>query len=56
LKQFRLDDLKAALDAVKTIVGRGWIEIRSDGSVFLDQSHEQILTELRRAMKEDLHM
>jgi hypothetical protein len=56
LKAFKADDLEATLDALKVIVGKGWIEVRADGGVYLDQSPEQILIEVHRAMKEDLKL
>ena len=56
LSGFNARDLYAVLDAVSTIVGRGWIHIKSDGSVFLDQSPEQIVAEVDRAFREDLNL
>ena len=56
LNGFNARDLYAVLDAVSTIVGRGWIHVKSDGSVFLDQSPEQIVAEVDRAFKEDLNL
>jgi hypothetical protein len=56
LSGFNARDLYAVLDAVSTIVGRGWIHVKSDGSVFLDQSPEQIVAEVDRAFKEDLKL
>jgi len=49
-------DLYAVLEAVSTIVGRGWIHVKTDGSVFLDQSPEQIVAEVNRAFREDLNL
>jgi hypothetical protein len=56
LSGFGARDLYAVLGAVGTIVGRGWIHVKSDGSVFLDQSPEQIVAEVERAFKEDLNL
>lgn len=56
LSKFKADDLYAVLEAVSTIVGQGWIHIKSDGGVFMDQSPEQIVAEVNRAFKEDLNI
>ena len=56
LNQLTIERLEAALSAVSTVVGRGWIEVKGNGSVHLDQSPEQIVTELRRALRDDLHI
>ena len=56
LSAFDAKDLYAVLGAVSTIVGRGWIHIKSDMSISLDQSPEQIVTEVNRAFKEYLNI
>ena len=56
LKRLTIGRLEAALAAVSTVVGRGWIEVKGNGSVHLDQSPEQIIAELRRALRDDLHI
>ena len=56
LNQLTIERLEAALSAVSTVVGRGWIEVKRNGSVHLDQSPEQIIAELRRALRDDLHI
>jgi len=56
LNQLTFERLEAALSAVSTVVGRGWIEVKGNGSVHLDQSPEQIIAELRRALRDDLHI
>ncbi|MCJ7655205.1 MAG: ATP-binding protein [Dehalococcoidia bacterium] len=56
LNSFNARDIYAVLEAISTIVGRGWINVKTDGSVFLDQSPEQIVAEVNRAFKEDLNL
>ncbi len=56
LRRFKATELTAALHAMQTIVGRGWIDVKSDGSVYLDQSPEQIVAEVQRVLKEDLKL
>ncbi len=56
LNKLSLERLEAALSAVSTVVGRGWIDVGAKGSVHLDQSPDQIVAELRRALRDDLHI
>jgi hypothetical protein len=56
LSNFAARDLYAVLEAVSTIVGRGWIHIKTDMSVFLDQSPEQIVAEVDKAFREYLNI
>lgn len=55
LEKFTPEQLEAALSAIETVVGRGWVSFQGV-EIFLDQSPQQIVAEVQRALREDLGM
>ena len=56
LSRFSVEELTAAVEAVQTVVGRGWVGVQSAVEIFLDQSPDQIVAEVQRVLREDLEI